>query len=201
MPLSPKPSRIRIVALLVVLLSVHAGCGRLFEDEEVMAEAGVEPGTFVAEAGVLTGGGYERLEGAAVFEQRTRSDGRAFFVIELLATNGAPGDTSLLALARLSDAAPAESTYVVGDVESVGTDFAHVFAAHYRSSVFGDARSESGSLVVTRAGAGLLEGRFELTVYTLEQVGPAHYQRRRVPVHGRFTARRGATTVDPGAIF
>ena len=184
----------RIVLLLCGLAVGLGACDRVGPEETDDGQRGF----FEAEVRQGTGGGFEVLEGPALFDIVT-TEGNSFFVLRFASKLPNFADTTRLDFALAVQEPPTLGTYAVGDLVDAETDFAEVFAGCYRSPNFAGTRygSESGEVVVTSRGGEQVEGRFEVVVYTLIQTGPSTSVRSRLTISGSFSAVRRETRLDP----
>ena len=167
--------------LLVVLALV--ACDRAGPEEEPPPDGS---GTFQARADQVGGGGFEEMEGSAVF---TETGGGGLVVrLESARSAGAPTTLDLVLPAATEG--------------SVGLGEPPAAALCYRSPVFPDGpyRTESGTLTVTTATATELAGALDGTAALEIPTGPDTSVRLRVEVEGTFRAAPGAVGVSASAI-
>ena len=160
-------------------------------------------GTFEAQAGATTGGGFELMEGPAAFEISSTMEGDPVLLMRLASTLPNQGDTTHLDFAVVTQTYPGPGNYPIADHADTTAHEPGSFVSCYRSPNFqGDVyRSESGELIVTAAGAQQFKGTFEMSTYTLVQTAPDTSERLRLRVSGSFNARAGDTGIDPNLIF
>ena len=191
----------RMAAVLVLVIAAALGaCDRNPTEDPPPDET---LGTFEAQAGATTGGGFELMEGPATFEMVNTADGAPVLLMRLVSTLPNQSEPSRLDFGFLSDGVPERGTYRLVDNSGAAGDEPGSFVSCYRSPNFqGELyRSEAGELVVTAAGPQQFRGSFEMTTYTLVQTGPDTSERIRLPVSGSFNARSGETGINPDSIF
>lgn len=186
--------------LLCGIAAVFSACDRNSTESPPEDET---LGTFEAQAGATTGGGYELMEGPASFEISSTAEGDPVLLLRLASRLANQSDTTHLDFAVVTQTYPDPGTYPIADHSDITAHEPGSFVSCYRSPVFSGEiyRSESGELIVTAAGAQQFMGSFEMNTYTLVQTGPDTSERLRLRVSGSFNARAGGTGIDPDLIF
>ena len=199
-PVRPAGAMCMVAVLLCGIAALFTACDRNPTEDPPEDET---LGTFQAQAGATTGGGFELMEGSAAFEISSTAAGAPVLLMRLASILPNQDDTTHLDFAVVTQTYLAPGTYPVSDQADTTAHEPGRFVSCYRSPNFtGEIyRSQSGELIVTAAGAQQFKGSFEMTTYTLVQTGPDTSERVRLPVSGSFNARAGDTRIDPDAVF